>query len=243
MRTVAAAPSFRMRSPVLLLAPVRRDPCRDREQSPPGAECPRGGVDPAELLALLFLFAVMQSASARQFGLAVLAMAVIVVVIPLTFRFFGGGAAIRPALGVRLPARGCAGDGPDHARTGVYYLLGAFLVGVAAQRFRAKLPALSSEKMVDALEAFGSVFIPFYFFVAGTPASRTTLPATPATPALSPTPARREPSASGTRRSFREPSRLLRRYVLRSSPSAASERRFLSTIAVRITRNASRRRR
>jgi Kef-type K+ transport system membrane component KefB len=30
------------------------------------------------------------------------------------------------------------------------------------------MPALSSEKMVDALEAFGSVFIPFYFFYAGT---------------------------------------------------------------------------
>jgi Kef-type K+ transport system membrane component KefB len=40
-------------------------------------------------------------------------------------------------------------------------------VGVAAQRFRARLPAMSSEKMVDALEAFGSVFIPFYFFAAG----------------------------------------------------------------------------
>ncbi|OYV72170.1 MAG: hypothetical protein B7Z74_05975 [Deltaproteobacteria bacterium 21-66-5] len=51
---------------------------------------------------------------------------------------------------------------------GVYYLVGAFLVGVAAQRFRVQLPAMSSEKMVDALEAFGSVFIPFYFFAAGT---------------------------------------------------------------------------
>jgi Kef-type K+ transport system membrane component KefB len=51
---------------------------------------------------------------------------------------------------------------------GVYYLVGAFLVGVAAQRFRASHPAMSSEKMVDALESFGSVFIPFYFFHAGT---------------------------------------------------------------------------
>jgi Kef-type K+ transport system membrane component KefB len=50
---------------------------------------------------------------------------------------------------------------------GVYYLVGAFLVGVAAQRFRATHPAMSSEKMVDALESFGSVFIPFYFFHAG----------------------------------------------------------------------------
>jgi Kef-type K+ transport system membrane component KefB len=31
---------------------------------------------------------------------------------------------------------------------------------------------MSSEKMVDALEAFGSVFIPFYFFAAGTHVER-----------------------------------------------------------------------
>lgn len=123
----------------------------------------------AELLALLFLFGVMQTASAQQLWLALLAMAAIVVVIPLTFRFFAAvvlpyaprsefafllGVAVVTALFTR--------------ELGVYYLLGAFLVGVAAQRFRAKLPALSSERMVDALEAFGSVFIPFYFFVAGT---------------------------------------------------------------------------
>jgi Kef-type K+ transport system membrane component KefB len=51
---------------------------------------------------------------------------------------------------------------------GVYYLVGAFVVGFAAQQFRESHPAMSSEKMVDALESFGSVFIPFYFFYAGT---------------------------------------------------------------------------
>ena len=123
----------------------------------------------AELLALLFLFAVTQSASAQQFGLALLAMAAIVVVIPLAFRFFA--AVVAPyaprsefafLLGVAFVTALVTRE------LGVYYLLGAFLVGVAAQRFRARMPALSSEKMVDALEAFGSVFVPFYFFVAGT---------------------------------------------------------------------------
>jgi Kef-type K+ transport system membrane component KefB len=123
----------------------------------------------AELLALGVLFVVTQSTSARQLGLAFMAMAAVVIVIPLMFRFFATvvapyaprsefafllGVAVVTALLTR--------------ELGVYYLLGAFVVGVAAQRFRAKLPALSSEKMVDALEAFGSVFIPFYFFVAGT---------------------------------------------------------------------------
>lgn len=123
----------------------------------------------AELLALLCLFFVMQSTSLRQLGLALLAMGAVVVVIPLAFRFFARVVAPHAPrsefaflLGVAIVTALLTRE------LGVYYLLGAFLVGVAAQRFRARLPALSSEKMIDALEAFGSVFIPFYFFVAGT---------------------------------------------------------------------------
>lgn len=123
----------------------------------------------AEVLALLCLFLVIQSTSARQLGIALLALAAIVTLIPLAFRFFA--AVVAPyaprsefafLLGVAIVTAIFTRE------LGVYYLLGAFLVGVAAQRFRAQMPALSSEKMVDALEAFGSVFIPFYFFVAGT---------------------------------------------------------------------------
>jgi Kef-type K+ transport system membrane component KefB len=123
----------------------------------------------AELLALAVLFIVMQSSSARQLGIAAAALGALLVVIPLAFRFFARfvapyaprsefafllGVAVVTAIATRA--------------LGVYYLLGAFLVGVSAQRFRVELPALSSEKLIDALEAFGSVFIPFYFFVAGT---------------------------------------------------------------------------
>lgn len=123
----------------------------------------------AELLALATLFIVVQSSSLHQLGIAAAILAAILVVIPLAFRFFARfvspyapksefafllGVAVVTALATRA--------------LGVYYLLGAFVVGVSAQRFRTKLPSLSSEKLVDALEAFGSVFIPFYFFVAGT---------------------------------------------------------------------------
>jgi Kef-type K+ transport system membrane component KefB len=50
---------------------------------------------------------------------------------------------------------------------GVYYLVGAFLVGASAQFLRERVPALSSERLVHAIEAFASVFAPFYFFNAG----------------------------------------------------------------------------
>ena len=50
---------------------------------------------------------------------------------------------------------------------GAYYLVGAFIVGLTAQRFREQLPALTSAQMIGAVELFASFFVPFYFFHAG----------------------------------------------------------------------------
>lgn len=122
----------------------------------------------AELLALGALFFVLQSTSVQRLALATAAMLGLAVIIPLAFRAFA--ATVAPFAPrsefafLLMIAVLCA---YATRRLGVYYLVGAFVVGVAAQRFRARMPAMSSEKMVDALEAFGSVFIPFYFFNAG----------------------------------------------------------------------------
>ncbi|HYC49476.1 MAG TPA: cation:proton antiporter [Gemmatimonadaceae bacterium] len=123
----------------------------------------------AELIALAVLFFVLQTESVERFSFAVAALAGIVFVIPLAFRAFAANVAPYAPRSefafLLMVAVLCAWA---TRRLGVYYLVGAFIVGVAAQRFRERLPAMSSEKMIDALEAFGSVFIPFYFFVAGT---------------------------------------------------------------------------
>jgi Kef-type K+ transport system membrane component KefB len=50
---------------------------------------------------------------------------------------------------------------------GVYYLVGAFVVGVTAVRMRKKMPALVPTNVLDAVELFASFFVPFYFFKAG----------------------------------------------------------------------------
>ncbi|MEO7103980.1 MAG: cation:proton antiporter [Gemmatimonadaceae bacterium] len=123
----------------------------------------------SELLALMVLFFVLQSTSALHLAMAVAAMLGVVTVIPLAFRLFARVVAPHAPRSefafLLMVAIVCA---YATRRLGVYYLVGAFLVGIAAQRFRSELPAMSSEKMVDALESFGSVFIPFYFFHAGT---------------------------------------------------------------------------
>lgn len=122
----------------------------------------------SELVALTVLFFVLQTESVERFAFAVAALAGIVVVIPYAFRAFAANVAPYAPRSefafLLMVAVLCAWA---TRRLGVYYLVGAFIVGVAAQRFRERMPAMSSEKMIDALEAFGSVFIPFYFFGAG----------------------------------------------------------------------------
>jgi Kef-type K+ transport system membrane component KefB len=123
----------------------------------------------SELIALAALFFVLQATSVQHLALAIVAMAGVIVIIPLAFRLFASTVAPYAPKSefafLLMVAVVCA---YATRLLGVYYLVGAFLVGVAAQRFRASHPAMSSERMVDALESFGSVFIPFYFFHAGT---------------------------------------------------------------------------
>lgn len=123
----------------------------------------------SELVALAGLFFILQTTSWERFAAASVAMLLIVAFIPFAFRVFATRIApFAPRSEFAFLLMVAVVCAYATRILGVYYLVGAFLVGVAAQRFRTQLPAMSSEKMVDALEAFGSVFIPFYFFAAGT---------------------------------------------------------------------------
>jgi Kef-type K+ transport system membrane component KefB len=122
-----------------------------------------------ELLALLLLFVALQSTSVQRLALASVALISIVAVLPTIFRVFAQRVApyapksefaflLMMAIVVAYATR----------QLGVYYLVGAFIVGIAARRFRNALPAIASERMLHAVEVFASFFAPFYFFVAGT---------------------------------------------------------------------------
>jgi Kef-type K+ transport system membrane component KefB len=115
----------------------------------------------SELVALGVLFVTLQSTSATTLGVSALALVVMIVLLPLLFEAFAR--RIVPyapksefAFLVML-AVVCAYATRE---LGVYYLVGAFVVGMAAQEFRERLPALASEKMLDAVEAFASLFAP-----------------------------------------------------------------------------------
>lgn len=121
-----------------------------------------------EILALLILFGVLQSSSWRQFGESSLILAGLIVLLPPLFRWFAeriAPHAPRSEFAFLLMVAVLAAT--VTRRLGVYYLVGAFVVGLAARQFRRRLPAMSSERMLHAVEAFASFFVPFYFFHAG----------------------------------------------------------------------------
>lgn len=122
-----------------------------------------------ELLALGALFVVLQSTTALRLTLSALALGALIAILPVIMRAFADFivpfAPKSEFAFLILTAVMCA---LATYKLGVYYLVGAFLVGVAAQRMRERLPAIASEKMVNAVEAFATLFVPFYFFGVGT---------------------------------------------------------------------------
>jgi Kef-type K+ transport system membrane component KefB len=121
-----------------------------------------------EIVALAVLFVVLQSTSLKRLAMASAILVGLIALLPVAFRYFAQRVVpyapksefaflMMLALVAALVTR----------QLGVYYLVGAFIVGVAAQRFREQLPAMASEQMLHAVEVFASVFVPFYFFSAG----------------------------------------------------------------------------
>lgn len=128
----------------------------------------RGKAIATELVALAVLFVALQSTTIERLSVSAAALAAMVALLPVVFRIFA--AAVVPYAPksefafLIMVAVVCA---IATRELGVYYLVGAFVVGLSAQRFRERLPAIASEKMIHAVEAFASVFVPFYFFHAG----------------------------------------------------------------------------
>lgn len=122
----------------------------------------------SELVALGALFLIVQSVDLVRLGISALVLATMIALLPPLFRIF---ARVIVPFAPRteftflvLVALFCAFVTRE---LGVYYLVGAFIVGVTAVRLRKDLPELSSERLLGAVEFFASFFIPFYFFKAG----------------------------------------------------------------------------
>jgi Kef-type K+ transport system membrane component KefB len=121
-----------------------------------------------ELVALAVLFVTLQSATWRGLATSAAVLVGLVLLLPVAFRVFAARVvpyAPKSEFAFLLMTAVLAAF--ITRRLGVYYLVGAFIVGLTAQRFRERLPAIASDRMLHAVEVFASFFIPFYFFDAG----------------------------------------------------------------------------
>lgn len=122
----------------------------------------------SELVALGILFVTIQSTDAGTLGLSALSLAAMALLLPPVFLVFARVIApFAPKTEFTflvIVALLCAFITRE---LGVYYLVGAFVVGITAVRLRKDLPELSSERLLGAVELFASFFIPFYFLKAG----------------------------------------------------------------------------
>ncbi len=122
----------------------------------------------SEIVALGAMFVALRSGSFEELTISLVVLVGLIVLLPPVFRWFAvtvSPYAPKSEFAFLLMVAMVSAYVTRHL--GVYYLVGAFVAGLAARQFRNLLPAMSSERMLHAVEAFASVFIPFYFFKAG----------------------------------------------------------------------------
>ncbi len=122
----------------------------------------------SELVSLIVLFVVLQSATLAQLLVGTTALLALVFGLPLMFRAFAFWIEpFAPKSDFAFLLMLTLLSAFVTRKLGAYYLVGAFVVGMVAQRFRRRLPSMASEHTLHAVEVFASFFIPFYFFSAG----------------------------------------------------------------------------
>lgn len=122
----------------------------------------------SELVALGVFFVALQSFSVKQLSLSLLALFALIGFVPLVFWIFAKSIVrYAPKSEFAFLLMVAVVSAYVTRELGVYYLVGAFIVGVVAQQFRKRLPSMVSENMLHAVEVFASFFIPIYFFNAG----------------------------------------------------------------------------
>jgi Kef-type K+ transport system membrane component KefB len=126
----------------------------------------------SEILALIIMFIALQTSSPdlanKDVMLNTFALIGLILGLPVVFGFLGK-VIIPHAPGSEFSLLIMMGivAGYITKSLGVYYLVGAFLVGFFAILLKRKIPTMASEKNLEAIGLFATFFIPFYFFVAG----------------------------------------------------------------------------
>jgi Kef-type K+ transport system membrane component KefB len=121
-----------------------------------------------ELVALGVLFIALQPPDPKVIAISTATMIGLILFLPVIFRVFAKVVLpYAPKSEFAFLLMVAVLSALVTRQLGAYYLVGAFIVGLTAQRFREQMPAIASAEMLAAVELFASFFVPFYFFHAG----------------------------------------------------------------------------
>lgn len=121
-----------------------------------------------ELVAIFLLFFMLQTESLKGFLISTASLILMIALLPVVFKFFLKAVApFAPDSEVSFLILIALLCGVVTMKLGTYYLVGAFIVGMTAGRFKHFIHNDNSKQMLYALNLFFSFFVPFYFFRAG----------------------------------------------------------------------------
>ncbi len=122
-----------------------------------------------EIAAIVLMFLLLQSETPTHLAIGSFLLIALVVALPFLLLFFakiilpyapGSELSFFVILAVVV--------GNITKSIGAYYLVGAFIVGIAIRSLHLRFAKMEFEKALSAIKLFSSFFIPFYFFKAGT---------------------------------------------------------------------------
>lgn len=121
-----------------------------------------------EIIAVLLLFLALQGGNPKSLVISILFYSFLVFFLPVVFRaFFKFISPYAPNTEVPFLVVISLISGVISKELGAYYLVGAFLVGLIASRFKDLIFKKGEEDFFSSLSNFFNVFLPFYFFYAG----------------------------------------------------------------------------
>lgn len=121
-----------------------------------------------EMMAVLVLFFAMQSDNVKNLAISMAVLFVLLFGLPIIFKLFIRYIApYAPKSEVAFLIILALLCGVITKKIGTYYLVGAFIVGIVAGRFKHFMVEKEENNIFESLSVFFGIFIPFYFYKTG----------------------------------------------------------------------------
>ncbi len=121
-----------------------------------------------EIAAVAILFFTLQSQDMILFFKSIFVILFLIIILPHIFQFFLMVIApYAPRSEASFLILVAFVTGIITKKMGTYYLVGAFIAGIAAGQFKHFIKSKESNHISSSISVFFSIFIPFYFFNAG----------------------------------------------------------------------------